>query len=380
MDAEPSYRKPTRASLGRVRMFVSTPPKKKIDKKQMEERQRLTKVRIESAEKLRLLVAPSLRWPTRNSVRVFREGQAKLAAKGATPSKQSSNTQPASGGSSSTTNNPSSSPSRFPFSVQNSKDLSTFPKFPVLPTELRLQIWKEALSAPKFIELQYWTNDATKTPYHYAPSVEKSQIINYQRYEPLFSVCLESREVAQSFAPKHSKLSHLKITQDSWGNVLPALNPEPVFTPERDTIFFRPMDHSLGNSLRSLPSNFRGHIVRIQHIAIPLDLKKGVSSTRWWASELVAFPKLKTLTFMLGCTEKSWTGDRSIELRDMEQWFVDGRKRTVEIDLEWPSERMWQKRNAGVVDVSELPAFVARAVPHRQLAVRVVAWKRLRSK
>lgn len=160
------------------------------------------------------------------------------------------------------------------------------------------------------------------------------------------------------------------------------LNPRMEFIPERDTIFFRPMDYSMNNRLRSIPPNFGGHLICIEHVAIPLDLKKPTPCALYWTHDIRAFPKLKTLTFMLGCAEKSWIGDPLIELREMEHWFADGRKRTLDIDVE---HRVgWQKKQfvegEGWLDVAALSAFVAKcAVPNRPLAVRVVAWKRKQS-
>lgn len=86
-----------------------------------------------------------------------------------------------------------------------------------------------------------------------------------------------------------------------------------------------------------------------------------------------SFRDLKTVTFMLGCAEKGWFGHPSIELRDLEQWFADGRKRTVEVS----GQRM---------DISELAGFMnstgyriainAPPYPRKPFNIRVVTWKR----
>jgi hypothetical protein len=89
-------------------------------------------------------------------------------------------------------------------------------------------------------------------------------------------------------------------------------------------------------------------------------------------------PALKTLTFMLGSKEKSWRGtQRVIELRDFEQWFVDGRSRDV------------SKGNGGKVDVKDVESHMRTTTAaigglyefgskarNRMVNVRVVAWKR----
>lgn len=81
-------------------------------------------------------------------------------------------------------------------------------------------------------------------------------------------------------------------------------------------------------------------------------------------------------------------GDPSIELRDLEQWFVDGKKRTVEIDAQRvgtmamsDTDRGRARGMVGHVDVTKLADFVAGCtMANRDLAVRVVAWKRKRSR
>lgn len=99
----------------------------------------------------------------------------------------------------------------------------------------------------------------------------------------------------------------------------------------------------------------------------------------------MALPELKTVTFMVGSKEKSYRGtQRSIELRDVEQWFVDGRSRDI------------HKGDGGTIDVDDVGSYLKNQVPftsytsssnggHRRLIgrpgsrvvnVRVVAWKR----
>lgn len=157
-------------------------------------------------------------------------------------------------------------------------------------------------------------------------------------------------------------------------------NPRPIFNPKRDTVFFRPMAHSLQNNLRQLSVDFRGIMGTLEHVAIPLDLKMSVSR-RDWLHGLNAFASLKSLTLILGCAEKSWTGDPSIELRHLEEWFADGRQRTVVVDhgAAYLPRRSDQDIIASrrLRDVAELPRLIVEfAGPQKSIAVRVVAWKR----
>jgi hypothetical protein len=95
-------------------------------------------------------------------------------------------------------------------------------------------------------------------------------------------------------------------------------------------------------------------------------------------------PELKTVTFMVGSKEKSWRGtQRSIELRDVEQWFMDGRSREV------------RRGNGGTIDVKDVEPYLKGLLPFTSYAyvvsptgrrsrrpamrvvnIRVVAWKR----
>lgn len=165
---------------------------------------------------------------------------------------------------------------------------------------------------------------------------------------------------------------------------LPATsNPQPAFVPERDTLFFRPMDHSLDNRVQALSLAFLG-LHQIEHLAIPLDIKRPIPHSIQWASDMSDrfCLKLKTLTFMLGCEEKSWLGDASIELRDLEQWCVDGRRRMVKINYAgWV--QLHEDRSP--FDISELSGRMVAEDERRYrrvragrkpLKVRVVAWKR----
>jgi len=41
---------------------------------------------------------------------------------------------------------------------------------------------------------------------------------------------------------------------------------------------------------------------------------------------------LDTLTLLVGEKEKGWEKGKYVELRDVEEWFVDGRERKVDVD------------------------------------------------
>lgn len=147
------------------------------------------------------------------------------------------------------------------------------------------------------------------------------------------------------------------------------------FVPSRDTIFLRTLDNA-NFSLGTSGWRMKG-VELIQHLAVPLDSKKGLPSRTEWGNMLLELRALKTITFLIGCEEKSWKGERPIELRDMEQWFVDGRYRLVRNGR----ERM---------DIADVPAYLmgkdfSRRPPGPEarpgtapkiVNVRVVAWKR----
>jgi hypothetical protein len=148
------------------------------------------------------------------------------------------------------------------------------------------------------------------------------------------------------------------------------------FNPEQDTIFLRSLDNYRANDLGSIIDRFHG-IHNIQHLAVPLE-QKGIPTRKEWHKILNSMPVLKTLTFMLGSKEKSWRGtQRGIELRDFEQWFVDGRSRDV------------CRGNGGKVDVKDVESHMRTTTAaigglyefgskarNRTVNVRVVAWKR----
>jgi hypothetical protein len=116
----------------------------------------------------------------------------------------------------------------------------------------------------------------------------------------------------------------------------------------------------------------------IQHLAIPLE-QQGLPSRYEWRSILWSMKALKTLTFMVGSKEKSWQdSQRGIELRDVEQWYVDGRSRDIVCG-----------GSGGRIDVKEVGTFMTSPpytkvpgyVPgtryqKRLVNVRIVAWKR----
>ena len=148
------------------------------------------------------------------------------------------------------------------------------------------------------------------------------------------------------------------------------------FNPQRDTVFLRSLD-APANELHTLMHDIEG-IEHIQHLALPLEKGRWHPSQGVWHHILSSMRELKTVTFMIGSTEKTWRGSRqTIELRDVEQWFMDGRCRDVGIE------------DGHAIDVSEvgsrmrkLTDVTSRRYPPRYRSVaceinfRVVAWKR----
>lgn len=67
-----------------------------------------------------------------------------------------------------------------------------------------------------------------------------------------------------------------------------------------------------------------------------------------WKRILVTrFPKLKTLTWMLGGKDQSWIEDREIVLRDLEEWYADGREREMLVESTY------------LLDVSEVGKYMS---------------------
>ena len=92
---------------------------------------------------------------------------------------------------------------------------------------------------------------------------------------------------------------------------------------------------------------------------------------------LASMRQLKTVTFMIGSSEKTWRGaQQTIELRDVEQWFMDGRSRDVgndglAVDV---SEVTSHMRN--LIESNTRSYVGARKSSARAINFRVVAWKR----
>jgi hypothetical protein len=111
----------------------------------------------------------------------------------------------------------------------------------------------------------------------------------------------------------------------------------------------------------------------IQHLAIPLP-SRGLNLRNEWKRCLALFQDLKTLTFLVGGNDQNWLGEGEIELRDVEEWFVDGRARTVSVEG-------WS------LDIGEVSQFLGgRCFEERMrgawdsewmgVNVRCVAWKK----
>ena len=259
---------------------------------------------------------------------------------------------------------------------------SSFIYFTFLPLELRLQIWEMELKRPKFIEAQFSSQ-------FYSPTFVGSCTGG----PPLLSVCRESRELAlcedfayltptqRDFGRKYVKIPipHLgrAISNDlRWSRTpyvpKPFVAEKPLpFIPHTDTIFFRSLDRPQGG-LQSLACNLAG-FENIRHLALPLPTS-GLPLRNEWKMCLSLFRNLETLTFMVGCNEHSWLGDEEIELRDAEEWYQDGRARTVKVD-KW------------LLDVSEVGPFLSSLNFEQRMRgswdedwkginVRVVAWRK----
>jgi hypothetical protein len=134
---QPSYQKPTKASLGRVKVFFQ--PEMKMSKKQIE-RTRVTKERLDLADRIRQDIPPNEKWPDMSAVRSHRRSsqyQRRASAENLSLSKVPR---------SSICTKTSSASSKFPIPIRTTSDLTTFPQFSLLPAELRLLIVRKPQS------------------------------------------------------------------------------------------------------------------------------------------------------------------------------------------------------------------------------------------
>jgi hypothetical protein len=124
--------------------------------------------------------------------------------------------------------------------------------------------------------------------------------------------------------------------------------------------------------VQSMACNVAG-FENIQHLALPLQ-SSGLPLRNEWRMTLGLFRDLKTLTFLVGGKDQTWFGEEQIELRDVEEWFVDGRQRLVKVDRY-------------LLDVGEVGSFLSGASFEQRmrgswddewdsLNVRVVAWRK----
>lgn len=173
--------------------------------------------RLDDLERSRRGLPPQERWPTVKGVEAYKQQtlkeQAKAKAaceaaaasprvvviKGAESSNSSEMSREHMENDTDRPMGPSWSPS-FPISARK-QHLTSFPLFPMLPTELRIQIWEEMLRTPKFIEVQYSTE-------FYEPT-----LVNKPNLNPLRSVCKESREIASAYKSQDTDRAALYMRQ-----------------------------------------------------------------------------------------------------------------------------------------------------------------------
>ncbi|CAL3962309.1 hypothetical protein PZA11_000494 [Diplocarpon coronariae] len=407
-----------KAPAGLQKMPKSKPPRSMTPCKTpnqmspLEKRTQLIDLRLESLERGRKLLHPHEKWPTVKGVKAHKERQAKFVAR-AKAEAEASDTPPCDisllkcatekSDIKISIPNAESSPEvsttkasteawlqmlpSFPFPISRHRHLTSFPQFPLLPTELRLEIWEIALYNPKFIEIQYCTDFYDRT------------FLNLPYDQPLSAVCRESRETASKIKFRaagklsmlandnfrHPLLNFAQRQQAIQQNGDPHPWPRPIvrLCSSRDTVFFRTLDlfssDPLGDVLRSIcgPNN------NIQHLALPLNIDD-LAQARTWAPCLRQLRRLRSVTFMVGSKEKSWTKSGAVELRPLDQWFADGRN--------WWIDRACAKEE--IIDVAEVATWLRtpdpsllgalrRALPRSQparichpISIRIVAWKK----
>jgi hypothetical protein len=135
-------------------------------------------------------------------------------------------------------------------------------------------------------------------------------------------LCQESRDVASVFEEKLD-LCYLKRHDLDRTPTLIYNKPRVPF----NTIFFRSLDRKASDGFESLRHHV-SNISGIQHLALSLP-PRGLSKQDEWYRVLHGYKILKTLTFLVGSREQSWLEEGEIELRDVEEWLVDGRERLI---------------------------------------------------
>lgn len=101
------------------------------------------------------------------------------------------------------------------------------------------------------------------------------------------------------------------------------------FDPANDTIFLRNLDRPR-RDVHFFRSQVQG-AGSIRHLSHPLSLI-GPPPHRVWKAAIATLFNLDTITLLVGEKEKGWEKSKYVELQDVEEWFVDGRERKVDVD------------------------------------------------
>ncbi|KUJ14164.1 uncharacterized protein LY89DRAFT_751893 [Mollisia scopiformis] len=242
--------------------------------------------------------------------------------------------------------------------------------FSGLPTEIRIQIWESEVRRPRVIEAQYSIGYGIPTFIGGSRAEKAERFVLQEKHESLVP---RYRERWLNQAPQEV------FSSGSAGRL--------EFVPERDTIFLRSIDKH-GDFPQLPTSHFRG-LDKIQHLALCLH-RTSLTLHNSWKNVLVSqFVNLKTLSFMLGGQDQSWVDDGQIVLRDLEEWFLDGRPRQMRVD-DWLLDisEVGQYLSGGMFDNGiksrsrpkqmtwgMKPGWV-RADHWEGLNVRVVAWSK----
>lgn len=121
-------------------------------------------------------------------------------------------------------------------------------------------------------------------------------------------------------------------------------------------MFFRSIDSPPGG-LQSLASQIYG-TDKIQHLALSFESNSLSLRLEWKRTLATHFPNLKTLTWMLGGKDQSWVEDKEIVLRDLEEWYTDGRERQMLVESTY------------LLDVSEVGKYMSGGVFDRKIRRR----------
>lgn len=143
-----------------------------------------------------------------------------------------------------------------------------------------------------------------------------------------------------------------------------------------DTMFLR--EAEIRNFTWFLPGSYI-NFHNVEHLALPLSVFNPQCSEGAYPGKLTNILStlgLETLTLVLGTYQNTWLVDQYVELRDIEEFFLDGRDRGFEFE-DWKGDILdLAKHLEGLKSRVRLTNVLYKKRPRFAKHVRVVAWKR----